>query len=162
MRIMKIVAKFFIIVITLTSCADEVEFNAPSFQGNREYGLWKAEFMSAAIDENGFLTISAGRNMETVSLTISSATVGIYNFGEVNTIEARYIDANGDVYSINNRPDPSISIYPEIGFLNLDSIDNTNFTGTFEFLAFDDSGLNAIGFNVGKFYRVSLVTATIP
>lgn len=159
---MKIVAKFFIIVITLTSCANEVEFNSPSFQGNREYGLWKAEFMSASITENGSLTISAGRNTEKVILSIPSATTGIYSFGDVNSMEARYIDADGAIYSTNNRPDPSVSIYPEIGFLNLEQIDNTNFTGTFEFLAFDTSGLNAIGFNVGKFFRVPLVMGNNP
>jgi hypothetical protein len=159
---MKIVAKFFIIVITLTSCANEVEFNTPSFQGNRDYGLWKAEFMSASIDDNGFLTISAGRNMEKVYLKIPSAAMGIYNFGDVDSMEARYIDADGMIYSTNNRPDPSVSIYPEIGFLNLEQIDNTNVTGNFEFLAFDESGLNAIGFNVGKFFRVPLVMGNTP
>ena len=159
---MKIIVKLFVIVLFLTGCTNEVEFNTPSFQGNRDYGLWKAEFMSASIDNNGFLTLSAGRNMETVYLNIPSTAVGIYNFGEVDAIEAIYIDTDGTVYSTNNRPDPSISIYPEIGFLNLDDVSGTNLTGTFEFLAFDASGLNAIGFNVGKFFRVPLISSSTP
>ncbi len=157
---MKRMVKFLVIVLVLTSCAKEIEFNSPSFQGNREYGLWKAEFMSADIDDNGVLMIRASRNTETVILIIPSSANGIYPFGENNSMEAQYIDDNGVVYSTNNRPDPSVSIYPEIGYLNLNGMDNTNFTGTFEFLAFDETGLNAIGFNVGEFYRVPLVTET--
>ncbi|OUR98324.1 hypothetical protein A9Q86_14840 [Flavobacteriales bacterium 33_180_T64] len=143
-------------------CGDEVEFNSPGFQGDREYGLWRAEFTSAAIDANGYLTITGGNNIETVTLTIPSVAVGTYTLGDVNSMEARYTDVNGTVFSTNNRPDPSVSIYPEYGFVKLDEIGNNTFSGTFEFLAFDESGLNSIGYNVGIFYRVPLTSGSIP
>ncbi|MFT4780454.1 MAG: hypothetical protein ACJAZK_002241 [Psychroserpens sp.] len=159
---MKRLAILLVTILTLTSCGDEVEFNSPAFQGNREYGLWRAEFTSASIDENGFLTFRAGNNIETVSLTIPSVAVGTYILGDVNSMEGRYVDASGTVYSTNNRPDSSVSIYPEYGFVTLDEINNNTFTGTFEFLAFDESGLNSIGYNEGIFFRVPLVSGSIP
>ena len=55
---MKRLAILLITVLTLVSCGDEVEFNSPGFQGNREYGLWKAEFTNASIDENGYLKVT--------------------------------------------------------------------------------------------------------
>jgi hypothetical protein len=159
---MKRLVILLITVLTLVSCGNEVEFNSPAFQGNREYGLWRAEFTNAAIDANGFLTITGGNNVETVMLKIPSVAIGTYTLGDVNSMEARYTDANGVVYSTNNRPDPSVSVYPEYGFVKLDEINNTNFTGTFEFLAFDASGLNSIGYNEGIFFRVPLTSGSIP
>ncbi|WP_052184284.1 DUF6252 family protein [Psychroserpens sp. Hel_I_66] len=159
---MKRIAILLITVLSLVSCGDEVEFNSPAFQGNREYGLWRAEFTSATIDENGFLTITAGNNVETVTLKIPTVAVGTYVLGDVDSMEGRYVDANGTVYSTNNRPDPSVSIYPEYGFVKLDEINNNTFTGTFQFLAFDESGLNSIGYNEGIFFRVPLTSGAIP
>ncbi len=161
-KAMKRIAILLVTVLTLVSCGDEVEFNSPGFQGDREYGLWKAEFTSASINENGFLTITAGNNVETVSLTIPSVAVGTYVLGDVDSMEGRYVSANGTIFSTNNRPDPSVSIYPEYGFVKLDEISNNTFTGTFEFLAFDESGLNSISYNVGVFFRVPLVSGAIP
>ena len=159
---MKKLAILLLTVLTLTNCGNEVEFNSPAFQGNRDYGQWRAEFTTAAIDENGFLTIRAGNNIETVTLTIPSVAVGSYTFGDVNSMEARYVDASGKVYSTNYRPDPEVSIYPEYGFVKINEINSNTFTGTFEFLAFDESGLNSIGYNVGIFFRVPLTSGSIP
>ncbi len=159
---MKRLAILFISILTLISCGDEVEFNTPGFQGNREYGLWRAEFTTAAIDANGFLTITGGNNIETVELKVPSAAVGTYIVGDWITLEARYTDGNGNVFTTNNRPDPSVSIYPEYGFIKIDEINNNTFTGTFEFLAFDNSGLNSIGYNEGVFFKVPLTSGSIP
>jgi hypothetical protein len=176
---MKKLAILFLTVLTLFSCGDEVEFNSPAFQGNRDNVQWKAEFTSASINEDGYLTITAGNNIETVSLTIPSVAVGTYILGDVNSMEGRFVDFNGVVYSTNNRPDESVSIYPEYGFVKLDEISNNTFTGTFEFNAFDESGLNVINFggvtesnavngpgnnpiNGGIFFRIPLVSGAIP
>ncbi|MGS2725403.1 DUF6252 family protein [Psychroserpens sp. BH13MA-6] len=159
---MKRLILLFLTVLTLVSCGDEVEFSSPGFQGNREYGLWRAEFTNAAIDANGFLTITAGNNVETVTLKVPSVAVGTYIVGDWGTMEARYVDANGTVYTTNNRPDEDVSIYPEYGFVKIEEINNNTFTGTFEFLAFDDSGLNSIGYNEGVFYQVPLISGSIP
>ncbi|MFC0603126.1 DUF6252 family protein [Winogradskyella pulchriflava] len=153
-----------LIFLTVFSCGDEVEFNTPAFQGDRANQLWRAKVFSASIDASGFLTITGTNNTETVNLRVPSVSEGTYIVGNVNAIEAEYVDGFGTVYSTNNRPDPSVSIYPELGEIVIEEIDITNgrFTGTFRFLAFDASGLNSVGYSRGVFYRVPLVSGTIP
>lgn len=168
---MKRLAILLITVLTFVSCGDEVEFNSPSIQGNKDYVLWRAEFFNAAIDANGFLTITGGNNIETLMLKIPSVAVGSYTLGDVDSMEARFTAADGTVFSTNNRPDPSVTIYPEYGEINLDEILNNTFTGTFRFNAFDESGLRVVNFsgttqddplNGGIFYRVPLTSGSIP
>lgn len=175
---MKRLVILLITVLTFASCGDEVEFNSPSIQGNKDYVLWKAEFFNAAIDANGYLTITGGNNVETLMLKIPSVAVGTYILGDVDSMEARFTTADGTVYSTNNRPDPTLTLYPEFGFIKLDEILNNTFTGTFEFNAYDEDGLNVINFggvleqnpntptddpiNGGIFYRVPLTSGSIP
>ena len=71
-------------------CGDEIQFNTPAFQGDRENKLWRAKDFYASIETNGFLTIVGTNNIETVELKVPSATEGTYIVGDVNTIEAVY------------------------------------------------------------------------
>ena len=168
---MKRLAILLITVLTFASCGDEVEFNSPAIQGNKDYVLWRAEFFNADIDINGYLTITGGNNVETLKLRIPSAAVGSYTLGDVDSMEARFITADGTVFSTNNRPDPSLSIYPEYGEINLDQIINNTFTGTFRFNAYDATGLRVVNFSGttqndpvtgGIFYRVPLTSGSFP
>lgn len=161
---MKKLILLFLVFSTVLSCGDEVEFNTPAFQGDRENELWRAQAFSASIDENGFLTITGINNGETVNLIVPSVVEGTFIFGDVNTIEAQYLSGFGTDFSTNNRPDPSVSIYPELGEIVIEEIDmaNATFTGTFNFLAFDASGLNSIGYSNGIFFKVPLISGAIP
>ncbi len=151
-----------IILVSLTvfACGDEVEFNSPAFQGDRENELWRAEDFSASIESNGSLTISGTNNFETINLRLPVASEGEFILGNVNAIEAEYLDGFGTVYSTNNTPDESVSLYPELGEIVIEDIDfvNETFTGTFKFLAFDAAGLNSIGYTNGIFFKVPLVS----
>lgn len=153
-----------LVFLTLFSCGDEVQFNTPAFQGDRENELWRAKAFSATISANGFLTITGTNNFETVNLRLPAVAESTFIVGQVDAIEAEYIDAFGTVFSTNNRPDESVSIYPELGEIIIDEIDfaNRTFTGTFRFLAFDASGLNSIGFTNGIFYKVPLISGEFP
>ncbi len=168
----------FITILTFASCGDEVEFNSPTIQGNLNYQLWRAEYFNADIDVNGFLTIKGGNNVETLELRIPSVAVGRYILGDVDSMEARFTAADGTVYSTNNRPDESVTIYPEYGEIILDEIIDNTFTGTFGFNAFDASGTRVINFGGvttqnpdtptddpitgGIFYRVPLTSGSFP
>ena len=145
-------------------CGDEIQFNTPAFQGDRENKLWRAKDFYASIETNGFLTIVGTNNIETVELKVPSATEGTYIVGDVNTIKAVYRDAFNTRFSTNNRPDESVSVYPEFGEIIIDEIDlvNATFTGTYRFLAFDESGLNSIGYTNGIFYKVPLEFGAFP
>lgn len=153
-----------LVLFTAYSCGDEVEFNSPAFQGDRANQLWRAKAFSASIDENGSLSIMGTNNVETVTLRVPSVSEGTYVTGDVNSIEAEYEDGFGTIYSTNNRPHSSVSIYPELGEIVIEEIDLTTgrFSGTFRFLAFDDSGLNSVGYSRGVFFKVPLVSGIIP
>lgn len=153
-----------LVFLTLFSCGDEVQFNTPAFQGDRENELWRAKAFSASIATNGFLTITGTNNLETVNLRVPSVTESTFIVGNIDTIEAEYLDGFGTTFTTNNRPDESVSIYPELGEIIIEEIDYTNktFTGTYRFLAFDASGLNSVGFTNGIFYKVPLVSGEIP
>ena len=176
---MKRLAILLITVLTFASCGDEVEFNSPSIQGAKDYVLWRAEFFNADIDSNGYLTITGGNNVETLILRMPSAAVGRYNLGDVESMEARFIDADGTVFSTNNPP-PDTIVYTEYGFIKLDEIINNTFTGRFEFNAYDSDG-NVVNFGGiteqnpnddedtgpdpiggGIFYRVPLTSGGFP
>jgi hypothetical protein len=154
-----------LVFLTIYSCGDEVEFNSPAFQGDRENELWRAKAFSASIETNGFLTITGTNNFETINLRVPSVVEAEFVVGDVDTIEAEYIDGFGTQFSTNNRPDPEeVSIYPELGEITIDKIDlvNRTFTGTYRFLAFDALGLNSVGYTNGIFYKVPLVSGDFP
>ncbi len=153
-----------LVLLTVFSCGDEVQFNTPAFQGDKENELWRAKSFTASIAENGFLTITGINNSEIVNLRVPAATERTFIVGDINAIEAEFIDGLGTSFSTNNRPDESISIYPELGEIVIEEIDfvKKTFTGTYRFLAFDTSGLNSIGFTNGIFYRVPLVFGDFP
>lgn len=161
-KLMKKLTILLLTVLTIFSCGDELEYNTPAFQGNRDYGLWMAEFTNASIDNNGVLTITGSNNVETVELILPTIAVDSFVLGNVNSREARYIDANGKVFSTNNDPDPSVSIYEDLGYVVIDEIFNSSFSGRFQFLAYDEEGLNSVGYNEGIFFRVPLVSGSIP
>lgn len=157
---MKNLSFVFLIMLVFLSCADEVRFNMPSFQAQKE-GLvfWKANFLAGDIDNGGFLL--EGRNSgERLQLITNNDARGTFQLGVDFTNIAIYEDANGVIYSTKNAPDPNISIYPTAGEIIIENIDNDNpknVFGTFWFYAFTEDGTKAINFNEGVFYSIPLV-----
>ena len=153
-----------LVFLTVFSCSDDVQFNSPAFQGDRANKLWRAKAFSARIEANGFLTLTRSNNIETINLRVPSVSEATFVVGNVDAQEAEYLDGFGTRFSTNNRPDPSVSIYPELGEIVIDEIDfvNATFTGTYRFLAFDASGLNSVGYTNGIFYKVPLVSGELP
>ena len=172
MKMRKITA-LLITVLIFVSCGDEVEFNSPALQGYKNYELWRADYYGASIGDNGYLTISGGNNSETLELTIPSVAVGTYIVGDVHSMQATFIDADGIEYSTRYFADETVSIYPEYGIIKLEEIDftNLNFTGTFRFNAFSSDGLKVVNFSGtftddpvtgGVFNKIPLTSGSIP
>ena len=153
-----------LVSLTIYSCGDEVKFNSPAFQGDRENELWRAQAFSARIEADGFLTITATNNIETVNLKVPSVIEATFVVGSVDAIEASYTDAFGIDFSTNNRPDEAVSVYPELGEITIEEIDvvSRTFTGSYRFLAFDASGLNSVGYTNGIFFKVPLIFGDFP
>ena len=147
-------------VVTLLGCSNDVEFNSPVIQGNRDGELWRAVFFAADIDFGG-LVIEGGDNVETILFVTRDDTRGTYTLGPDSPNEARFTDANGVVYSTLNSPNESLTLYPSDGEIVVQDFDNSvtpkTVTGTFWFNAYNEDGTMAINFNEGHFYRISLV-----
>lgn len=155
--------KFILLILTtviIYGCSNEIEFNSPAFQASKDYQLWRAVAFSARQDVDGSLLITGTTNIETVNLIIPNDNLGTYVVGEVDNIEAQFINADGIVFSTNNRADEDVSLYPELGEIVIEEIQGNNeaFTGTFRFLAFDESGENSVGFSSGIFFKVPLIS----
>ena len=152
---MKKVYVFILSAIALVGCGDDIEFNTPAIQGNKDGSLWRATYFNADID-NGALIIEGGRNLESIILLPNDDERGVYELGGTNSSEARYIDAQGVEYSTKYDPDPSVQLYPANGQIIIESFDTeaNTVTGTFWFNAFTESGLGEVNFSQGHFYRV--------
>jgi len=141
-------------------CSNDVQFNIPAIQGFKDGEIWKAVYYAADIDFGG-LVIEGGNNVEKLLFVTVDDGRGTYTFGENSPNEARFKDANGEIYSTKNAPDPSLSVYPANGEIVIQSFDNNatpkTLTGTFWFNAYSSDGLKRINFNEGHVYRVSLV-----
>lgn len=154
--------KEFVIVLvflSMFSCSDEIKFNSPAMQANKQGELWRAGFRAADIDNGGFVV--EGRNIdEIVQLITTNDTRGTFELGIDSDNVAVFVDSDGTIYSTKNMPDPSVSIYPPTGQIIVDDIDNDDpkgIYGTFWFYAYTSDGLNVINFNNGVFYKVPLL-----
>ena len=151
---MKKIALLLITLVTLSSCGDDVQFNSPALQGNKNYQLWRASYFDAMLSEGGSLTIQAGNNNETMTFMLSSLQEGTYTLSDMSVSKIDFVDFENISYSTSNTPDPEGNLYPEIGQVVISSIENNTITGSFRFIAFTEDGMNSVGFNEGIFYKV--------
>jgi hypothetical protein len=156
---MKKYAPLVMITLLFFGCSDTIEFNNPAFQANREGVTWKADSFAADIDFGGFLF--EGRDgIEILQLITTDDRRGVYNLGPQSSSVAIFRDANGTIFSTANLPDPSITLYPPDGIIEVEDIDNADpkrVTGTFRFTAFTEDGLRSVNFISGVFYKISLL-----
>lgn len=154
---MKKITLIFLTLLTLWSCSDEVQFNTPGFQGNKNYNLWRATFFNAVVNADG-LTIIAGNNSEEMTLRLASAAVSPnpYLLTDTSFARAEFTDFENIDYSTSNPPDPSVSLYPEIGEVFITESTPEYISGDFRFIAFTADGLKSVGFNEGTFYRIPI------
>ena len=153
---MKKIALLFLTLLTIWSCGDEVEFNTPGFSGNKNYNLWRATYFGANISEDGSITITAGNSNEQLRLVVSEISNDTIDLTTSSFAKAEFTDFEGYEYSTSNPPDPSVSLYPEIGKLFFTESPASTFSGEFKFIAFTEDGLRSVGFNEGVFYRIPL------
>ena len=160
---MKKFALMFLTLLTMWSCGDEIEFNTPAVQGNKDGDLWRATTFAADIDFGGFL-VQGVNNSGTLQLVTTADTRGTFELGGTSGNVAIYKDFNGEVFSTENDPDPSLSLYPVEGQIIVEDIDNSvpkNITGRFWFYAYTADGLKTVNFNEGVFYKIPLVGGLI-
>ena len=91
---MKRFLPLFIIAIAFSACQDNVKFNTPGFQGQKDDAFWRANDARATVSTTGKLVIKAYTDYEIITLNTSSPNVGTYVLGTT-------ISNNSATYSSN-------------------------------------------------------------
>ena len=151
---MKKIALLIIAIATLSGCADDVQFNSPALQGNKNYKLWRASYFDAVLAENGILTIKAGDNIEKMTIMLESLQEGTYSLSDRSISKIDFIDLENVKYTTSNSPDPVGNSYTENGKVIITKIEDNTITGSFSFIAFTSDGMKSVGFNEGVIYKV--------
>ncbi len=148
-----------LVIVSFFSCGDDLTFNNPAVQGNKDSELWRAISYAADIDFGGFL-IEGGNGVETVQLVTLDDRAGVYPLGNGTMSRALFRDQQGVLYSTEFVADPSLSLYPATGEIIVESVSNTDpktVTGTYWFQAYSEDGTKTVSFNEGVFYQVPLI-----
>ncbi|MFA9192148.1 DUF6252 family protein [Flavobacterium sp. FZUC8N2.13] len=88
---MKKLFLFLIALFSLFSCEEDVRFNNPSFQANKDNVFWRAIQSTATVNPGGTLIIEAYTATEIVTLKTSSVTSGTYFIGTTPMNTATYV-----------------------------------------------------------------------
>ncbi len=81
---MKRLLPLFLIALAFSSCQENVKFNTPGFQGQKDDIFWRANDARAYVSATGKLTIEALTEYENITLNTSSTTPGTYVLGTTN------------------------------------------------------------------------------
>ncbi|QBN19014.1 DUF6252 family protein [Flavobacterium nackdongense] len=149
---------YLFLILASVSCTDEVKFNNPAFEGQKDNVFWRAVDTKASIGVGGALKIEAYTRNEVVTLKTTSANVGTYFLGTGSLNTASYVlkDASGTV---------TFSTGAGIGEgeVEIEEFDAVNKTvsGTFKFNAenVDNNPLAGpfLNFQYGHFYKIPLI-----
>ncbi|KAF2520077.1 hypothetical protein E0W68_02325 [Flavobacterium salilacus subsp. salilacus] len=157
---MKKFLSLLVLLVGLSSCEEDIQFNTPAVQGLKDNELWKATEYKAILGGGGSLIIEATNGFETVVLRTASSTPGMsFQLGENESNKATYsLDADGISFEYQTGTDLGDGLI-EIS----DNPDETDITrgfisGTFRFNALDESG-EVVNFQNGFFYKVPIQIA---
>ena len=148
---------YLILFFAFISCVDDVQFNNPAFEGQKDNVFWRAAYSKATIASNGSLEISAFSGTEVITLTTVSKTPQTYFLGTSNSNTAKYVltDPSGKItfatgFGIGDG---------EIVIEEYDAVNNT-VTGTFKFNAENIYNNPLAGptlnFQYGHFYKTPI------
>ena len=151
---------YLFLVITFISCSDNVKFNNPAFEGQKDNVFWRAVNAKASISARGSLTIEAYTKNEVLTLKTNAITAQTYPLGTSTSKIATYV-----LTSPNGATTFSTGIgigNGEIVIEEYDAINNT-VTGTFKFNAVNSEISSSVGailnFQHGRFYKTPIVTS---
>ena len=151
-QIMKKITSYIFLLFVIISCQEEVKFNNPSFQGQKDNFFWRAVDSKATISA-GSLTIEALTSTEKVTLKTTSIIPGTYMLGNGITNKATYSISDG-IGTANF----STGFADDEGQIVITDYDASNktITGTFKFNA-NNTNLTVgsfLNFQKGVFYKV--------
>lgn len=141
---------FLFAAVALIGCED-ILTNSPAMQVSLNDELYKAISARAEINENGTLVIQGTSDLETLTLTLSGSSEGVYTLGGEGTNRAVFEDFLGSVYTTRPFGDGEVVI---------ENSSNNTLTGTFRFNAYR-FGLDTLNARGGVFYKVPIIAGSI-
>jgi hypothetical protein len=149
---------FIVLLFAYISCQDNVKFNNPTFEGQKDNVFWRAIDSRAILAANGSLSIEGYTRNEKLTLKTTSITPGTYILGIDNLNTSTYVikDANGTITF-------STGIGIGDGQIVIEEYDavNKTVTGKFKFNALNINNNPLAGpnlnFQYGHFYKVPVL-----
>jgi hypothetical protein len=153
-QIMKRFTSYIFLLFVIISCQEEVKFNNPAFQGQKDNVFWRAVDSKATLSA-GSLTIEGFTSTEKVTLKTTATIPGTYMLGSgvLNTASYTVADGNGTL-------DFSTGFADDEGQIVITDYDTSNktVTGTFKFKAKNTNLTfgSFLTFQKGVFYKVKI------
>lgn len=153
---------YILLLVAFISCTDDVKFNNPSIQGQKDNVFWRAIDSKAILAANGSLSVEGYTRNEKLTLKTTSTTAQTYPLGTSTSKMATYVltDANGTItFSTGNGFGDG-----EIVIEEYDAVNKT-VTGTFKFNAVNVNNNPLAGpilnFQYGHFYKIPVVPSDL-
>ncbi|WP_299777835.1 DUF6252 family protein [uncultured Formosa sp.] len=160
----------FLVCLMFTGCGDDLEFNDPSLQANKDGELWKTT-THQVFYTSGAVILSGNLNGAVISLEIPALEIGTYYVGkardEMVNAKAVFTNATGVEFSTLYSADDSLTtpnidestVYYSEGEIQIEEINTTEgyISGVFWFTAYNELGTEKVDFNQGVFYRVPII-----
>jgi len=143
---------YILLLFAFISCADDVKFNSPSLQGQKDNVFWRAIDSKAILAANGSLSIEGYTRNEKLTLKTTSVNSGTYVLSTSTS--------NSVIYNLNNVPIFKAGNGIGDGEIVIEKYDavNKTVTGTFKFNAVNVTNNPLAGpilnFQYGHFYKV--------
>lgn len=147
---MQKITSYIFLLFVIISCQEEVKFNNPSFQGQKDNVFWRAIDSKASLSA-GLITIEGLTSKEKVTLKTSSTNPGTYPLGIDYYNSASYSIMEGSITT--NFSTGFLIDEGQIVITDYDTANNT-ITGTFKFNAKNEIDGSFLNFQKGVFYKV--------
>lgn len=146
---MRPIMLFLFAAFALMSCED-IQNNSPALQAELNEVLYKSTDVRAEVRENGTLIIQGITDLESLTITLSESSPGVYTITGEGSNRAVYQDFFGSIYT--TRPFGN-------GEVVIQNNDENTFTGTFKFNAYR-FGLDTLNVQKGFFHKVPIVAGS--
>ena len=150
----------FLVIVSFSSCTDDVKFNNPAFQTLKDNVFWRAINYNAYLGSNGEMIIEGDLGYEKIILQTESASPQIYSLGVNEISKATYVNSLKSELAIFSTGTNKGS--GQIVITDYDAEAKT-VSGTFRFSAVNANEENlekpTMNFTEGVFYKVPLMSS---
>ncbi len=144
---------FAIMALFLVSCADDVTFNSPAFQGLKDTVFFKAQGTRAMLTDANEVVISGNLGGERVDLRLPAYGTGVFDLNSNSAAIADFYEEDGKQYSTR---------FDGEGEVVVERVDDSLYTGSFRFRAVAPADTTEVFFTRGYFYEVPFFEEPLP